>query len=102
RPRDLRDLYAFPTRRSSDLEAQRVTGAPWLIAVLRASASSLASSTSTASLRASRCQLRRSGELSISATPSTASTIRSSNKLKPRSEEHTSELQSREKLVCRL
>src|SRR5436309_11536613 len=77
---DPRDLHSFPTRRSSDLGSSSSRGCRtrWLPALcggLR--------------LRTSPCHCRRS-----SASTSTGP--------QSRSEEHTSELQSRENLVCRL
>src|SRR5947208_11503022 len=75
-PRDTRDLHSFPTRRSSDLRAARMRWrwSPKIQSPLAARASKVAMSTRW------RLDLRRP----------------------PRSEEHTSELQSPDHLVCRL
>src|SRR5690606_41595213 len=71
---DHRDLHSFPTRRSSDLLLDRVLGSPGVVfGVLGA------------------------GILYHVIQSMTANAIRAG-----RSEEHTSELQSRENLVCRL
>src|SRR5207302_11437845 len=72
-----RDLYSFPTRRSSDLTLL-ADQAPTTKAILHAR-----------QLMCSACHHRY--------TPRKAHAKRGC-----RSEEHTSELQSREKLVCRL
>src|SRR5690606_41526810 len=71
---DHRDLHSFPTRRSSDLTGPRRPRS-------RCSGGAPAPATSTTSRPAAR---------------------RPSATLRRRSEEHTSELQSRENLVCRL
>src|SRR5690606_41612868 len=76
--RDPRQLHSFPTRRSSDLWAKgpgrsRLNSPRWTPPVVRPP---VWTSTSRPPNRCSACS--------------------------PRSEEHTSELQSREKLVCRL
>src|SRR5690606_41692327 len=73
---DHRDLHSFPTRRSSDLIAKWVLPTPG--GPKNSTFSCLPMNVSPASSRMSR-----------SSTPG-------------RSEEHTSELQSRENLVCRL
>src|SRR5690606_39312182 len=78
---DRRNLHSFPTRRSSDL-------APPSRAVLTSSARSRRCTSAPARTR-SRCRAT-----SLAASRSVA--------VRSRSEEHTSELQSREKLVCRL
>src|SRR5690606_41215584 len=79
-PGDHRDLHSFPTRRSSDLGGGG------------SGAGSAAAGSPARARPGGRCcrgksRTRRSG------TPPTG---------RPRSEEHTSELQSRENLVCRL
>src|SRR5690606_41242696 len=80
-PRARRDLHSFPTRRSSDL-VSRDSG----YALRRSSFST----SLPVSLRTIRCS---TGAASFSC---------SKRKRIFRSEEHTSELQSRENLVCRL
>src|SRR5690349_22108928 len=84
-----RDLHSFPTRRSSDLEGGEPGNA---IGVLQAELEELIE----AAIRAIHAQLqdcldKQSGELRIIKPRATL-----------RSEEHTSELQSRRDLVCRL
>src|SRR5687768_17800025 len=84
---DHRDLHSFPTRRSSDLKppsksALRGTSTPWLIE-------------------------RRCASFSCSSTPWSRRPERPGESgarrgQRARSEEHTSELQSRLHLVCRL
>src|SRR5690606_40627043 len=77
--RHLRRLHSFPTRRSSDLGAQR-----------QRRAAAAAEAPRAAGVRLGRALL---GRLRARRDPSHAL---------DRSEEHTSELQSRENLVCRL
>src|SRR5690606_41027185 len=92
-PRAPRDLHSFPTRRSSDLLA----AGPSTIALQPISVRPAQSS-------------RRGKRLAISSPvycatqPSESLNRRMATKCgsSPRSEEHTSELQSRENLVCRL
>src|SRR5690606_41273134 len=93
----LHDVPSLPTRRSSDLcwssapapvqsssaTGSRATSGAWMAA----------SPPSSSEPTARRCARR-----APSSSPPTASTRR----FAPRSEEHTSELQSRENLVCRL
>src|SRR5690606_40810087 len=87
-------LHSFPTRRSSDLNRKTKLTIPHTrcrasVAISRNNASSNAGNSSpTCSLRAVKMA---SEELTTQLSANTS-----------RSEEHTSELQSREKLVCRL
>src|SRR5438445_3252154 len=74
-PAHPRVLHSFPTRRSSDLSSS-TAGSP---CCTRTSTPSRATTTTTASCVAT-----------------------TSSRRSPRSEEHTSELQSRQYLVCRL
>src|SRR5438552_8305773 len=76
RSHDLRDLHSFPTRRSSDL------GRPWRFR--------------------SRCASSPGGKRASAASSRTKSALRSTASPRGRSEEHTSELQSPDHLVCRL
>src|SRR5690606_42098641 len=69
------DLHSFPTRRSSDLFSRRRAGRRWR--------------------RCSRCCTPAASSATTAATKCPAVCT-------ARSEEHTSELQSRENLVCRL
>src|SRR5690606_41648108 len=82
-----RDLHSFPTRRSSDLAARRI-GSGW----------GFRNQTSWRVTMASKCP-------SIPARRTMAWASRRARVVTTasrRSEEHTSELQSRENLVCRL
>src|SRR5207253_7541812 len=93
------DLHSFPTRRSSDLASARFQ---WLRArpgnafAQRSEAATLARARASASLGEPRAMttLVRFAWLSASACQAETSA--------GRSEEHTSELQSRGHLVCRL
>src|SRR5690606_41280154 len=85
--RDLRDLHSFPTRRSSDLSAT-CSGRRDPSSTSSATGSSACGRSATKWRRRRRRWTRRSP---LSTAPS-----------RQRSEEHTSELQSRENLVCRL
>src|SRR5690606_40786224 len=89
RSRDLRDLHSFPTRRSSDLPKRCER---WTIWCARARSCTSAS----AIRRLGWCPLRT--RLPSSGVGPNTWAYRSNT----RSEEHTSELQSRENLVCRL
>src|SRR5690606_42075890 len=81
-----RDLLSFPTRRSSDL----AEAAPGVYYSRRASAYLVLGSP------LGQPFLVRTGMNAVESLPAEAVLVR------PRSEEHTSELQSRENLVCRL
>src|SRR5690606_39611089 len=83
--RRCRDLHSFPTRRSSDLLPARWC---WVSSTFRQAAPRRAS---IQSLKTGCPRSRMS-----------ARTSRSARTRQTRSEEHTSELQSRENLVCRL
>src|SRR5207302_8427031 len=89
-------LHSFPTRRSSDLpsrQQQDCQAAPGAGAVAR---------TAPVLRRLSRGRRRTSG-LARGAPARRVSARPPRNRMEPvRSEEHTSELQSRENLVCRL
>src|SRR5207248_11248912 len=92
-PRALRDLHPFPTRRSSDLGAVRARRSPHRRG-LRGRGPACA--TEALNMRSSRVR---------SAAPRSAATRGSrppGRTRAPRSEEHTSELQSPYDLVCRL
>src|SRR5207253_8039932 len=80
------DLHSFPTRRSSDLVAEACPHA------LRAPAVRLG----TAAVPTP------SGKVRPHALPNTERIVAALRRLLDRSEEHTSELQSRGHLVCRL
>src|SRR5690606_39540265 len=85
-----RDLHSFPTRRSSDLSQRSIP---------------------STRLHSTRCPMRSRGASDGCMSTSRVNHLRSSassskRPIRPgrhlRSEEHTSELQSRENLVCRL
>src|SRR5690606_39552041 len=89
-------LHPFPTRRSSDLT--------WIACTTPSNCTSPRSVVRTISARpmrsAARTSLHSPSTSSTSATFSTRTCV--SLPQRRRSEEHTSELQSRENLVCRL
>src|SRR5690606_41077499 len=93
---DPRDLHSFPTRRSSDLiwqtdltRALRRSNSAPVLSRIRVQSLPLHSLQLTCLSTARNC-------FSVIGSPSCAT------KVPQRSEEHTSELQSRENLVCRL
>src|SRR5207244_13630353 len=85
------NLHSFPTRRSSDLEAWSKVAPPWV---------ACAAATLARSTRA-RSWPRRSNR-SPRTRPTASSRRSSTTRSLARSEEHTSELQSPDHLVCRL
>src|SRR5690606_40788311 len=87
---DDRHLHSFPTRRSSDMSSNVIVWVPVVARSLRRSASCVMSPLPP-----------RSYSCHHNGLPSAASMILSGGRTS-RSEEHTSELQSRENLVCRL
>src|SRR5690606_41581918 len=87
---DYRDLLSFPTRRSSDLGAPSSPPARPAGAILRRSLIKL-------KVTGSRASISR-----ISPSPPRWAPRPPEPRRNDRSEEHTSELQSRENLVCRL
>src|SRR5690606_40156367 len=88
----LQYLHSFPTRRSSDLRRSSRRSAP-------AATSSCSSTRSTPSSGPGRPRVRSTPRASSSRCSPAVSSRPSGPR---RSEEHTSELQSRENLVCRL
>src|SRR5690606_40409994 len=92
--RDLPDLHSFPTRRSSDL----IFNMFFSLAAENGKNGSAKVDKAAAICNATYiCVFTRSSSVLISFQGSS-----SARYLFPRSEEHTSELQSRENLVCRL
>src|SRR5690606_41849483 len=83
-----RDLHSFPTRRSSDLLTRMSIGRP--------------SPTSWSTKAETESSEDRSSGRVVTFAPGTSLRMRSAAFSPLRSEEHTSELQSRENLVCRL
>src|SRR5206468_11475115 len=92
-----RDLHSFPTRRSSDLTAWAIWVA--LAAALESNAATL-SGTDTLG-RGGTTQTRADAEVGLP-DPEGGRATRAEFTAQERSEEHTSELQSRSDLVCRL
>src|SRR5690606_41527402 len=95
RHRHSRVLHSFPTRRSSDLRG--FTRPSWL-----RRRSAWRSRRSCCALSYGTCSGASSSSLASPSSASTASTGTGWSGPYSRSEEHTSELQSRENLVCRL
>src|SRR5690606_40191021 len=96
---DCRDLPAFPTRRSSDL-----AGLAALMAPPDGGAQTAADEAYVEPLLYQALETEKSGVEVPWSNPATGSsgTIVIERTFYRRSEEHTSELQSRENLVCRL
>src|SRR5690606_41605589 len=99
---DHRDLHSFPTRRSSDLILSRLC-----LASTSRTSRKLTLSFETTSLNACSAARASASGSSLFASSTMASNSGDLLSLKiyinsARSEEHTSELQSRENLVCRL
>src|SRR5690606_40140309 len=94
------DLHSLPTRRSSDLFSERPNFS------FSASSSSLTLLLAASSPMAMCSRISGSSYLlsraAISSRVSAARWLASASVASERSEEHTSELQSRENLVCRL
>src|SRR5205823_14974917 len=89
-----RHLYSFPTRRSSDLSRSAIA--------LKLNPTNAAGAATV--MRISICyrKYRRKTSFSLEAGTTFRCSVSSQTKSKPRSEEHTSELQSLAYLVCRL
>src|SRR5690606_40835752 len=101
RSSDLHDLRSFPTRRSSDLRWK--SAKRWRTSDLSGSRDTISESGNSVPARSSRWLMERGVAcmvLWIIACPYSYSLAAASRRF--RSEEHTSELQSRENLVCRL
>src|SRR5690606_41628010 len=85
-------LHSFPTRRSSDLPEKNGDSYPdQAITVQRSGANARSTPNSVCSVRGCMSRMRKRRRSRCSASQPSI-----------RSEEHTSELQSRENLVCRL
>src|SRR5690606_41505801 len=80
-----RDLHSFPTRRSSDLQSRCADGRPWL----------------PVTDRSAHHRHREPWAAAVAGVTRQCRAVVSARR-PARSEEHTSELQSRENLVCRL
>src|SRR5690606_40646503 len=87
----------LPTRRSSDLRDGRLK---WIISMAIAVSGTLIQNTSRQSRSSQTMKMPYSGPSTLPS--SWAAPIPPSTPARLRSEEHTSELQSRENLVCRL
>src|SRR5206468_10841684 len=97
-----RYLHSFPTRRSSDLGI--TPEAPTLDDAFAGRAPEATTELTTRALRAARDELTTAGgePLDMIVLGSPHFSVAEFKRLAPRSEEHTSELQSRSDLVCRL
>src|SRR5690606_40563730 len=102
RNRLLQTRHSLPTRRSSDLEDERTTtlGAGFGGLGIPASDIAITLSIDQAALDSINAARALNGETSYELFPENSYSIDKLNL--SRSEEHTSELQSRENLVCRL
>src|SRR5690606_40526509 len=94
---DARQLHPFPTRRSSDLAAYQEAGF-----TVGAIASRNVEKTKKIAERYGIGKVHETPETLIADPAVEILDIAYPPDLQPRSEEHTSELQSRENLVCRL
>src|SRR5690606_41629050 len=92
----LRDLLSFPTRRSSDLALSKSPRHPPRSGICRAEREG------ADRLTRARRSLHRSLRRFLRDTPRRGRSLHPQAYPPQRSEEHTSELQSRENLVCRL
>src|SRR5690606_41671260 len=95
--RPLRVLHSFPTRRSSDLHGRWFRGRP----PSRATSSSALASSARSSILPSGPNRSAPMAARLLKSCGTSDNVHSQCSF-ARSEEHTSELQSRENLVCRL
>src|SRR5690606_40204476 len=98
---DPRALHSFPTRRSSDL-ARRSTPAATEEASARRPPGMANNETSMATSDSANDPLRRADAPLRTTTNGDNAMTALKTESSTRSEEHTSELQSRENLVCRL
>src|SRR5690606_39872493 len=89
-------LYSFPTRRSSDLNGVVSVGAEPVVVNLRCVATDVCTTPATVTIPANQNSIR----LQVSGVGVGSTQLEAT--ADGRSEEHTSELQSRENLVCRL
>src|SRR5690606_40275456 len=96
-----RHLHSFPTRRSSDLAAEQPLPEPRLVGLVRGRALLVVGVGLVAIARLVRQREPRDEGEAARARAVRIGAVRAFDPL-PRSEEHTSELQSRENLVCRL
>src|SRR5690606_41834977 len=98
RPRHHRDLRSFPTRRSSDLKLKPCRyPAPTSGTPAKPKAAAPPGGSTAGAAKAPKLARR-----SASAAADGSEVCAGASAGQVRSEEHTSELQSREKLVCRL
>src|SRR5207249_9841621 len=91
-----RDLHSFPTRRSSDLASRQCRGTRACVPAAFLEPSRYRRCRSTTAVRKSASRRARASHLAVHSATNQGLTCRL------RSEEHTSELQSRFDLVCRL
>src|SRR5690606_40755123 len=93
--------HSFPTRRSSDLSRKRTLSGT-LYSASAPRHHSLSSSPVTIAPSTGTTHAHTASPNTSSGTPTTATSSTAGCACSLRSEEHTSELQSRENLVCRL
>src|SRR5206468_10604652 len=94
------DLLSFPTRRSSDLAAECCKRARGLLATFDCPPPSLVASVNYAEIRV--CMLLGDLDKLFTLAQHNVDIAEEQHWRQHRSEEHTSELQSRSDLVCRL
>src|SRR5690606_41941776 len=94
-------LHSFPTRRSSDLSLYTSLAAGRSLPILGERGWATSRSKAIGTFRTRAAQTLHTGIMFI-AWPTSARALPSGASIPARSEEHTSELQSRENLVCRL
>src|SRR5439155_25324584 len=98
--RNHRDLHSFPTRRSSDLFSSRRMGGAH--GSCKLSGDSFESSSRLSSTASSKATSRKRTRSPVGRSWPIFQRPARTTEDRPRSEEHTSELQSRGHLVCRL
>src|SRR5690606_41027210 len=95
-------LHSFPTRRSSDLLSQPISNFYLFLPANRQLPLTIRRFPTTLNLSISRFSSDNSRESCYHVFRWIEEAMRHTRRFKLRSEEHTSELQSRENLVCRL
>src|SRR5690606_41303325 len=101
-PGDHRDLHSFPTRRSSDLLTIIDEVGDVFAGLVPADFEAMGHPALLEGGNGSLTNIRRVARSIFRVRKAPRRAVRSSHRAGGRSEEHTSELQSRENLVCRL